>query len=206
MIGPCDPHLNFPGLPELMEIYQEVDTQTLLFKNAARIECLNKCQECCHSARYVEASPFEMLPLSIHLWKEGGAEAILKQLEEADPEGPCILLNRNPSSLSAGGCGYYPFRPLLCRLFGFSAVLDKYGTPKIALCKSLKQLDTGIEDRINEMIQKGLQVPILSQYSLRVSFIHPRLGQVRHSLNFSLRQALEIIGYRLTGNLERSGP
>jgi Fe-S-cluster containining protein len=197
MIDPYDPHLNFPGLPELREVYQEVDTQILLFKDAARIECLKGCQECCHSARYVEVSPFEMLPLGIHLWKKGGAEAILKQLEEVDPEGPCILLNRNPSPFS-GGCGYYPFRPLLCRLFGFSAVLDKYGTPKIALCKSLKQLNPGIADRINEMIQKGLQVPILSQYSRRVAFIHPRLGQVRHSLNFSLKQALEIIGYRLT--------
>jgi Fe-S-cluster containining protein len=167
------------------------------FKRLARIDCLSKCQKCCETAGVVEASPFEMLPLSIHLWEKGKAESLLEQLTKREPEGPCILLNRNPSLLSKGGCRYYSLRPLICRLFGFSAIPDKYGNPKIALCKPLKELKPGIGGRINERIQEGLKVPVIPHFSRQVAFIDPNLGQGLYSINYSLRQALEIVGYRM---------
>lgn len=187
----------FPGLEKLFAVYADLEEQMARFKRGARIDCLNKCQKCCETAGVVEASPFEMLPLSIYLWKKGKAESLLEQLTKTDREGPCILLNRNPSLFSEGGCRYYSLRPLICRLFGFSAISDKYGNPKIALCKPLKELNAEIEDRINERIQGGLKVPLIPHLSQQVAFIHPNLGKDLYSINDSLRQALEIVGYRM---------
>ena len=181
----------------LQEVYNELQEEIAQFKRAARIDCPNKCRKCCETARFVEVSTFEMLPLSIHLWEKGKAEIILKQLKEVDPEGPCVLLNRNPSLRSEGGCRYYSFRPLICRLFGFSAIRDKYGNPKTTLCKPLKELNPGIEERIDEMIPKGLRVPFIPDYSRRVSFLHPSLGHAKHPINFSLRQVLEEVGQKI---------
>jgi uncharacterized protein len=187
----------FPGLEKLFAVYAEIEDQMARFKRLARIDCLNKCQKCCEKARFVEASPFEMLPLSIHLWEHGKAELFLEQLMRLGPEGPCILFNRDLSLPSKGGCRYYSLRPLICRLFGFSAIPDKYGNPKIALCKPLKELKPGIEDRINERIQEGLKVPVIPHFSPQVAFIDPNLGQGLYSINYSLRRALEIVGYRM---------
>ncbi len=187
----------FPGLEKLFAVYAELEDQMACFKRLARIDCLSKCQKCCETAGVVEASPLEMFPLSIHLWEKGKAESLLEQLTKREPEGPCILLNRNPSLLSKGGCRYYSLRPLICRLFGFSAISDKYGNPKIALCKPLKELKLGIEERMNERIQEGLKVPFIPHFSRQVAFINPNLGQGLYSINYSLRQALEIVGYRM---------
>jgi Fe-S-cluster containining protein len=184
-------------IEKLFAVYAELEEQMAHFKRVARIDCLSKCQRCCETAGSVEASPFEMLPLSIHLWKKGKAEAFLEQLMKVDPEGPCILLNRDPALSSKGGCRYYSLRPLICRLFGFSAISDKYGNPKIALCKPLKELNPEIEDRINERIQEGLKVLVIPHFSRQVAFIHPNLGKDLYSINYSLRQALEIVGYRM---------
>ncbi len=197
MFGPSNLDFAFPDLERLFAVYAELEEQMAHLKRVARIECLNKCQKCCETARFVEASPFEMLLLSIHLWKNGKAESILEQLMKVNPEGPCILLNRNPSPLSKGGCRYYSFRPLICRLFGFSAVPDKYGNPRVALCKPLKELNPEIEDRINKRIQEGLKVPVIPHFSRQVAFIQPNLGKDLYAINYSLRQALEIVGYRM---------
>ena len=187
----------FSDIEKLFAVYSELEEQTAHFKRVARIDCLDECQKCCETARFVEVSPFEMFPLSIHLWRKGKAEPLLEQLMKADPEGPCVLLNRNPSLLCKGGCNYYSFRPLICRLFGFSALPDKHENPKIALCKPLKELNPGIEDHINEIISEGLRIPIIPHFSRRVAFIHPNLGQGLYSINHSLKQALEVVGYRM---------
>jgi Fe-S-cluster containining protein len=187
----------FPGLEKLFAVYSDLEDQMAGFKRLARIDCLSKCQKCCETAKFVEASPLEMLPLSIHLWAKRKAEPLLEQLMKVDPEGPCILLNRDPSLPSKGGCRYYSLRPLTCRLFGFSAIVNKYGNPRIVLCKPLKEPNPGIEDLLNERIQEGLKVPVIPHFSRQVAFIDPNFGQRSYSINYSLRQALEIVGYRM---------
>ena len=189
--------LSFPGLEELFALYDEEAEQIAHFKEVTRIDCPKGCQKCCETARFVEASSFEMLPLSMHLWQTGKAESILMKLEKVDPERPCILWEPDPVRFSEGGCRYYPYRPLVCRLFGFSSLPDKYGNSRIALCKPLKELNPGMEDRLNQMIQKGLRVPSIPDESRRAVLLHPYLGLARESINVSLRRALEMVGQRI---------
>jgi Fe-S-cluster containining protein len=189
--------VSFPGLDRLSEVYADLERQVAEFKRGAEIECLRKCALCCTTAKFVEASILEMLPLSLHFWEEGRAEELLEKLEGIHPEAPCVLLNPDPSDESRGGCNYYRFRPLVCRLFGFSANVDKDGHPTVAICNPLKKMDGGIPDRITERIRQGLPVPLMPDFSRRVAFLHPHFVQEKYPVNIALREALEIVGRRI---------
>jgi Fe-S-cluster containining protein len=189
--------IHFPGLDQLSEVYADLERQIAEFKRRAGIECLRKCTLCCATAKFVEASILEMLPLSLHFWEEGRGEELLEKLEGVHPEAPCILLNPDPSDEFPGGCSHYRFRPLICRLFGFSATADKNGNPLVAICKPLNEMEKGIADRINERIRQGLPVPLMADFSRRVALLHPHFGQEKYPVNFALREALEIAGRRI---------
>ena len=65
-----------------------------------------------------------------------GVKRDLKSLVPDSPEAsgpPCLFYS--PSY--AGACSIYPVRPLICRLFGYSAVKDRSGGPLYRLCKHI---------------------------------------------------------------------
>ena len=188
---------DFPGLDRLFEIYGDLERQIADFKKSAGIDCLRRCQVCCSTAKYVEASIFEMLPLGLLLWEEGRAEEVLQKLEGIHPEDPCISLNLHPTGEGPGGCIHYSLRPLICRLFGFSATVDKKGNPVVVLCKPLKEKHSGIDHRINDQIRENLPVPLMPDFSRRIAFIDPRLGQEKYPINIALWEALEWIGQKV---------
>jgi Fe-S-cluster containining protein len=191
------PEIHFPGLDQLFEVYADLEQRIAAFKRGTGIDCLEKCTHCCATAKFVEASIFEMLPLSLHFWQEGRAEEVLEKLEGIHPEAPCILLNANPSDELSGGCSLYRFRPLICRLFGFSATMDKYGNPHVVVCNPLKERDKEIADRIDQRIREGFSVPLVPDFSSRIAFLHPHFGQEKYPVNIALREALEIVGRRI---------
>lgn len=187
----------FPGLDQLFEVYADLDHQIAEFKKRTGIECLRGCTVCCATAKFVEASIFEMLPLSLHFWEEGRAAEILEKLEGIHPEAPCILLNPNAPEELSGGCSYYRFRPLVCRLFGFSATVDKNGRPMIALCQPLKDLHSGIAEQLDQKIREDLPFPLTADFARKVGMIHPRLGQEKYPVNIALLEALELVGQKI---------
>jgi hypothetical protein len=189
--------LGFGGLDFLFEVYGDLERQIADFKERAGIDCLRKCQTCCSTAKYVEASIFEMLPLSLHFWAEGRAEEILEKLDGVHPEDLCISLNLHPTEEVPEGCMNYSFRPLICRLFGFSATVDKNGRPRIVICKPLKEHHSGIDNQINEQIRGDLPVPLMPDFSRKVAFIDPLLGQEKYPINIALWEALELVGQKI---------
>lgn len=190
---------SFQNLHELSTIYRELDTTIADFKGATQLACLNGCRNCCNTpADNIEVSVFEMLPLSIHLWQRGEGEYWLQRLSETRPEDPCVLYVSSPSVKREGGCSHYEWRPLLCRLFGFSAIMDKQGRPVVALCKEIKKLAPDWEEKTQGLIDRGLKVPVNSHFAEKVSFLNPFYGQKLHPINEAFRLALEVVGYRLT--------
>jgi len=189
---------SFEGLDKLLEVYDQLDASIMHFKRAAGLDCAAYCRECCGTpAENVEASIFEVLPLSIYLWQKGEAEYWLQKIRQSDAQSPCVLYNPDPSLQPESGCSVYMWRPLVCRLFGFSAMLNKHGKPVVMLCKYMKRLDPGLERRIQSMIDRGLNIPINSYYAQKISLINPSLGQIRYPINEALRRALEIVGFRM---------
>ena len=196
--GNNSPGVSFEGLEDLIALYREVDTATDNFKKQGQVDCLASCRECCRTpAANIEVSIFEFLPLSIHLWQTGKAEFWLARAAEAAPDSPCVLLNENTLLQPEGGCRFYAWRPLLCRLFGFSAVENKYGQPNISLCRRITQENPGLRERLQALVEGGLPVPINSLYARRLSLLNPALGQTRYPINKALLLALETTGFRL---------
>lgn len=188
----------FPGLKELIGLYKDLDEEASRFKKAAALDCLKFCKKCCTPDKaQIEASVFECLPLSIHLWKRGKAESYLQRIASDGEKNLCVLYSADHSLSPASGCKHYPWRPLLCRLFGFSAVLDKHGHPRIALCRTIKDADPQIEDRINQKIARELRPMIIPHWARQASSLNPHLGQERHPINQAVRLALEKVGLQL---------
>jgi Fe-S-cluster containining protein len=188
----------FPGLKELIELYKDLDEEASRFKKAAALDCLEFCTKCCTPDKaQIEASVFECLPLSIHLWKLGEADSYLQRIALGGERNLCVLYNADHSPLPASGCKHYSGRPLLCRLFGFSAVLEKHGHPRIALCRTIKDADPHAADRINQEIARGLKPMIIPHWARQASSLNPRLGQERYPINQAVRFALERVGLHL---------
>ncbi|HEY8343758.1 MAG TPA: YkgJ family cysteine cluster protein [Bacillota bacterium] len=189
----------FDGLPQLMAVYSELDTLISDFKRKTGIDCLPGCKKCCGTAgENIEVSVFEVLPVSIYFWQNGQAEQWLKKLETTTPAAPCVLYNDNPQAKS--GCHAYSWRPLLCRLFGFSAKLDKRGKPLIGLCKELKRHEAFLEKRVQEWIDRAdgaALLPINSHFAQKITALNPHLGQRRSPINAALKEALEMVGFRI---------
>jgi Fe-S-cluster containining protein len=197
MIDPTVPFSFFPGLRELTELYEELDRQIAQFKKGAELDCPKHCQKCCAAeGTRIEVSAFECLPLAVHLWRLGEAEFYLQEIAESREEDPCVLHNLNHPRGDSWGCKHYAWRPLICRLFGFSAILDKRGEKRIAMCRSLKEADPQAEKRASQRMAEGLQVPILADGARKASFLDPHLGEKRYSINRGLKIALEKVGLR----------
>lgn len=188
----------FEGLESLLALYREVDVVTDEFKRRGKVDCLGSCRECCRtSAANIEVSLFEFLPLSIHLWQTGKAEFWLARAAETAPDSPCVLFNDNSLLQPQGGCRFYAWRPLICRLFGFSAVENKYGLPVVSLCRRIKEKNPGLREKLQQLVNDGLPAPVNSYYARRVSLLNPALGQTRYPINKAFLLALETTGYRL---------
>jgi Fe-S-cluster containining protein len=184
----------FPGLSELTALYRELDRETARFKRAAGLECLEACRKCCTPERaQIEAAVLDCLPLSLHLWKLGEAESCLERLAANGRGRVCVIYDADP--FSASGCKQYPWRPLLCRLFGFSAVLDKHGRPRVALCRAIRNADPRAEARANRVLAEGLNPVVIPHWARRVSSLNPHLGQRRYPINQALKLALEKVGF-----------
>lgn len=195
----------FQGLDQLWRIYQALDEEIAFIKAKAGIDCLKYCKKCCATpARNIEVSVLEILPLALALWQKGEAQEWLDKLDALEDEAPCVLFNNDPTQIS--GCLAYPWRPLLCRLFGFSACLDKNGKPLAVLCKELKEHEPDVETRVQRLVDAGLRIPVNSYYAQKTANIHPYLGQERYPINEALKKALLYIALKLAYSSEDNTP
>ena len=72
--------LQFYGIKELLEIYEEIDFHIENLKKDADINCIEGCGQCCEIPSFkIETTIFESIPLAIYLWDRGEAEIFLKK-------------------------------------------------------------------------------------------------------------------------------
>lgn len=186
----------FQGIEELIEIYKEIDSIIERFKKTTGIDCLKGCGKCCEIPSWkVETTVFELIPLAIHLWNVNEAEIFLDWILKTEKDDFCIFYKKN---FNNNGCCYvYSFRPLICRLFGFSAIKNKYGELIPILCSIIKKEDLNRFEKIKQMLKKGLEIPINSLYAGRIKMISPIYGKDLYPINEATKIAIEMVGYRL---------
>lgn len=136
--------------PRRLALYRTADELTATVSSAAGLVCPTGCGACCvRAAPHVSVS--DVAPIARAAVASGEAEALLARAR-ATGAGPCVLFA--PGQL-AGGCTVYPIRPLVCRLFAFTAVRDKRGQAELAMCREHVAADPDAPTRARAYLDGG---------------------------------------------------
>ncbi len=172
----------------VMAHYAWIDGQTAAVQKATGLHCPPGCGRCCQS-RQVEATVLEMLPLAQELWARGEA-ALWYERAQLDPT-RCVFYTPDQLCFGTGRCQAYPWRPLLCRLFGYAAVRDKHGHAMLGVCRFLKDLAPELAQRAHDQVKDGLEVVTFAAASAALLAYEPSLTTPAYPINEALWRALE---------------
>lgn len=178
-------------------IYRDLDEQIDRLAQQTGQRCPPDCGACCQKpSAGIEASPAELRPLARHLWETGDAEAVLEAARTAGAEGWCVL--HRPGSpdgeYARGRCGYYGYRPLTCRLFGYAALPDKAGRLRPTLSAVMKRKDPEVGHRFDQAVAGGAIPPVTAAWRFRMAEADPEAASDLLPLNQALIRALEAEG------------
>lgn len=169
-------------------LFHQLEQESAQFVQSSGISCAAGCGQCC-TYPDIEASPLEFLPWAFHLFLEGEAESTLTALDKND-SASCFIY-KPMSVIGQGRCSDYKYRGLICRLFGFAANKDKYGNLRLATCKIIKEGQAKKYNSAAEAINKGLHVPIFTDYYMQLNQIDFHMGNIIVPVNEALKMALE---------------
>lgn len=172
------------------ELFRKLDKEINTLQTETNLHCNAGCGKCCTKLD-IEASPLEFLPWAFHIFLNGDAEKVLDELEIKTST---ICHIYNPLTLLDkvnGSCSNYPYRGLICRLFGYAATKDKYRQLRLATCKIIKTEQVENFKNASNLIQNGLPVPIFTDYYMNLSQIDFHLGNIILPINKALKYAIE---------------
>lgn len=176
------------------KIFRNLEKDTERFTATYGIHCLSGCGACCTKPD-IHATPLEFLPLAYHYLLEGKAEAILERIESGEFTYCHILQPFLPES-ATGYCGNYPYRGLICRLFGLAARRNKYGELELATCRPIKENLSAQYENAMAALKEGADVPVYSDYYRRLIQVDYRLAQEFYPINEAIAHALrEVLAY-----------
>jgi Fe-S-cluster containining protein len=135
------PSLLRDRLVSLAELYRRADEAVTAFCAGSGLSCPHGCGTCC------EGFVPDVMPLE--------AAAVAAYLVDKDREAAWSLAGARPEGSGGPGCPLYvadtPWhctvyeaRPLVCRLFAFSAVRDKRGQSSFALCRLMSAVQDAV--------------------------------------------------------------
>lgn len=175
---------------EVEKVFNTLNQHIALFQKESNLSCLASCGKCC-SKPDIEASVLEFLPLAYHLYKEKKAFEVLEILQKHD-SGYCIILQPFLGQEDSGFCANYKYRGLICRLFGFSARRDKYGSKNLVTCKTIKENQNSEYNAASDKISRGeMDVPMMSNYSMMLNAIDFQLASRYYPINTAIKMAIE---------------
>lgn len=170
-------------------VLTRLDTEIARFQQSTTLHCKHGCGKCCYKSD-IEATPLEFLPFAFHLYLTDQAETWLEKLKTAD-DTLCVILN--PTQAGAGLCSQYPYRGLICRLFGYSARTNKYGKPELITCQIIKTEQAIPVAAVEAKLGNGLEIPIMSQYYMQLASIDFDMAREFYPINKALRTAIETV-------------
>lgn len=171
------------------EVFRLLDDEIAAFRNWSGLSCKSGCGRCCTKAD-IEASVLEFLPFAHYIYLEGRAEEWLDRLQLPDKQ---ICLFFNPESAFGGMCSQYPHRGLICRLFGFSARINKHARREFVTCNVLKTEQQETYAASVKGIENGESIPVMGQYYMRMHAIDADLAQKFYPVNEAIRRAIETV-------------
>lgn len=173
----------------VQQVFDGLDQQIENFQSATTLHCKFGCGKCCFKPD-IEATILEVLPFAYHVYHQGQAEQWLHKINQSDSS-TCLILN--PTQSGAGLCTEYPHRGLICRLFGYSARTNKYGTKELVTCQIIKTEQSDAYEQAVTKIEAGTDVPVMNQFYMQLHAIDFELTQNFYPINEAIRRALETV-------------
>lgn len=182
-------------LANLEAIHDKIEESQRRFRQSACaqarcITCADGCGRCCEGFM-PDLLQIEADAIAVHLLTH--RTDLIARLES--PGTACPFIEEDKPGMN---CGIYPARPLVCRLFGFSATMGKRDEPEFTLCRHMAPLN-GVSERtfagrntLDELF--GLQPPIMGHFSMEAASIDPESSGARTSLAIAVPRSLAKIG------------
>jgi len=175
---------------QVEQLFERLEKEIAQFQDKTHLHCLAGCGNCCTTPS-IEASPLEFFPWAHHLFLNDLAEQTLVDLQNKTSAlchifQPLALLDK-----TKGRCSDYPYRGLICRLFGYGAAKDPLGKLRLITCKIIKENQAADYAKTVRAISAGEYVPIFSDYYMQLSQIDFALGRTMLPINEALKRALE---------------
>lgn len=176
----------FRQLHQIVQLYQELDQITCDVSNLFSVKCPDGCGECCNTAsKNIEVTITQMLPLCVYLFQENTYQLWLDKA----PKDNCLFYETK-SNHNNGCCALYEYRPLVCRLFGYSFIKNKYGAIVPVACSTLKKQ----YNAKNELTAINTDCfPLINAFSLQLMTIDPLLSSKRYAINDAFAEAMEYV-------------
>lgn len=159
------------------------------FRAWSGLTCKSGCGKCCTKLD-IEATVLEFLPFAHHVFLQGQAEDWLEKLK-SHPGTICLLFHTNDAG--AGWCSQYDHRGLICRLFGFSARLNKYTLKEFITCQTIKTEQADQYAGVVEGIRDGALIPMISHHYMRLHGIDADLARDFYPINEAIKRAIETV-------------
>ncbi|HEX5169154.1 MAG TPA: YkgJ family cysteine cluster protein [Cyclobacteriaceae bacterium] len=170
-------------------LFQTLDGEIAAFQNWSGLHCTSGCGKCCLKPD-ITATVLEFLPLAYHAFKENHAVELYERVKGQESS-LCIMLNQ--AGLN-GMCSNYHSRGMICRVFGYSARMNKYGKPEMMTCKIIKTEQEENYNKAVDKIGKGTKdVTIAENYYRKLVMIDDHLGRTLYPVNTAIEKALEIV-------------
>lgn len=170
-------------------VFRDLDEQIASFQNGSSLNCKFGCGKCCFKPD-IEATILEFLPFAYYLHQQKMAEQWLEKLQTSE-EVICHILN--PTQAGTGLCSEYVYRGLICRLFGYSARTNKYGTKELVTCQIIKTEQQPAYEKAQAAVQEGGAVPVMNNFYMQLHAIDFELTRTFYPINEAIRRAIETV-------------
>ena len=186
----------YVSLPEkiaaVSAVFTDLDSAIAEFQTVSGMDCFFGCGQCCTKPD-IEASIIEFLPLAKQHYDEGNAEQMYDLLSVDSPDPICINFKHHANQEDLGRCTQYTNRGLICRLFGYSARIDKYGQHELVTCARIKEESPKAYQKGATHVKRGGEVPVMSNYYRQLQSIDFELANERLPINEAMLEALKTV-------------
>ena len=176
-------------------VFFQLEKEVGSFQKSTGLGCIPNCGKCCYKTD-INATALEFLPLAYYLFKKGEAAIWLDRLNNDHSTTLCPVLATLLAPDAKGSCTEYAHRGLICRLFGFSAMLHKNDKPVLVTCRPIKEGIPDAVDKANTHIATKKEYPLISNYYMQLRSIDESLGEELFPIRMAIAKAINaVLGY-----------
>ena len=177
-------------LKRIRKVYEKLEKKQQKFASTFNITCKDGCGTCCEHFN-PNITEVEAEFLAYGLIVEGRDQEIYDALQVFDDNAEyCPLYNKYDIYKH---CTVYKWRPLVCRLFGYAASLDKDGNPVYRTCK---YNDRNCDVSTEVLKKNKSSLVIMKDYGMMIEEIDSKKNR-SNLLKEELLRAIDKVNYMI---------